>query len=122
MEHSPIRVSFTLNSNKSQKQQFRGLAIIFSTSIKVSDTDDMPTLWHIGHHYTRRKTQVLRGMVSAFGLSEQVVSDNGPQLMSHKLSNFMKLNKIKHTVTTPYHHTSNVLYNNEAGTPKQVES
>ena len=49
----------------------------------------------------------LRQLFTAYGLLEQVVTDNGPQFVSQDFTNFMKLNGIKHIKILPYHPASN---------------
>ena len=57
---------------------------------------------------TSSKTiEVLRHMFAAYGLPQQIVSDNGPQFVSGEFEAFMKANGIKHTRCTPYHPASN---------------
>ena len=47
---------------------------------------------------TANKTiDVLRGLFAFRGLSEEVVSDNGPQFTAHEFKTFMEVNGIKHT-------------------------
>ena len=46
-------------------------------------------------------------MFAAYGLPEQVISDNGPQFTSNEFDEFMKENGIKHLLTSPYHPKSN---------------
>lgn len=64
-------------------------------------------LKHMTSTTTLRTIEVLRDLFSAFGLPEEIVSDNGPQFISHEFSEFMKMNGIKHTLTPPYHPASN---------------
>ena len=57
---------------------------------------------------TAEKTiQVMRGIFAAYGLLEQVVSDNGSQFTSQEFADFMKRNGIKHIKSTPYHPSTN---------------
>ena len=49
----------------------------------------------------------LRRLFAAYGLPEQVVTDNGPQFVCKDFANFVKLNGIKHIKTSPYHPASN---------------
>ena len=49
----------------------------------------------------------LRKLFSAYGLPDQLVSDNGSQFISDEFSCFMKANGIKHIFTSPYHPKSN---------------
>ena len=59
---------------------------------------------------TATKTiEILRVTFGRFGLSEQVVTDNGPQFVSEDFSHFLKSNGIKHIRCAPYHSVSNGL-------------
>ena len=51
----------------------------------------------------------LRQVFSVFGLPQQVVSDNGPQLISAESERFMKENDVKHVRSVPYHPLTNGL-------------
>ena len=46
-------------------------------------------------------------MFAAYGLPEQLVSDNGPQFTSTEFAEFMKKNGIKHIRCSPYPPSSN---------------
>ena len=48
-------------------------------------------------------------MFAAYGLPQQVVSDNGPQFISAEFQLFMKCNGIKHIQCSPYHPSLNGL-------------
>ena len=48
-------------------------------------------------------------LFAAYGLPEQVVTDNGPQFTSEEFKDFMKGNHIKHILSTPYHPSTNGL-------------
>ena len=52
---------------------------------------------------------VLRQMFAAYGLPDQIVSDNGPQFISDDFAKFTKMNGIKHIRSAPYHPASNGL-------------
>ena len=56
---------------------------------------------------SQRTIAVVRDLFSSYGLPEEVVYDNGPKLVSHDFSSFIKMNGIKHTLTPPYHPASN---------------
>ena len=56
---------------------------------------------------TSKTITELRKMFAAYGLPEQVISDNGPQFTSNEFDEFMKKNGIKHILTSPYHPKSN---------------
>ena len=65
---------------------------------------------HIMSSTTTTKTlEVLRQMFAAYGLPEQIVTDNGPQFTSEEFALFAKRNGIKHIRTAPYHPASNGL-------------
>ena len=49
----------------------------------------------------------LRRIFAAYGLPEQVVTDNGPQFVADEFATFMKMNGIKHIRCAPYHPSSN---------------
>lgn len=44
---------------------------------------------------------------AAYGLAEEVISDNGPQLISQEFTDFLKRNGVKRTLVPPYHPSSN---------------
>ncbi len=48
-------------------------------------------------------------MFSAYGLPEQLVSDNGPQFIAEEFAEFMRNNGVKHSRSAPYHPSSNGL-------------
>lgn len=52
---------------------------------------------------------VLRHLFAVYGLPLQLVSDNGPQFISAKLSEFLQENGVKHIRSAPYHPVSNGL-------------
>ncbi len=59
---------------------------------------------------TATKTiQVLRELVAAYGLPQQIVSDNGSQFTSDEFAGFVKRNGIKHIRSSPYHPSTNGL-------------
>ncbi len=66
---------------------------------------DAHSKWPEVHITTTTKTLIF----SAYGLPEQLVSDNGPQFVSDEFASFVKGNGIKHFRTTPYHPASNGL-------------
>ena len=57
---------------------------------------------------TAQKTvDELRKLFSAYGLPEQLVSDNGPQFVAQEFGIFLKENGVKHIRCSPYHPSSN---------------
>ena len=97
----PKRVWQSLHINFAEKDGNNLLVVIDSHSkwLEVKHTTSTTS---------QRTTAVLRDLFSSYGLPEEVVSDNGPQFVSHDFTNFMKMNGIKHTLTPPYHPASNV--------------
>ena len=54
------------------------------------------------------KTIDLLGQLFAcYGLPEEMVSDNGPQFTSTPCADFMRLNRIRHSRSVPYHPATN---------------
>ena len=64
--------------------------------------------------------EVLRSLFARYGLPEEVVSDNGPQLASEEFSQFMKQNGVKFTRVPPYHPASNGAAERSVQTTKVV--
>jgi hypothetical protein len=50
---------------------------------------------------------VMRSLFARYGLPVRVVSDNGPQFISEEFSQFLKRNGIQHTLSPPYHASTN---------------
>ena len=70
---------------------------------------------------TRLKTiEILRSLFALYGIPEEVVSDNGPQLASEEFSQFLKQNGIKFTRVPPYHPASNGAAERSVQTAKTV--
>ena len=49
----------------------------------------------------------LREMFARYGIPLQLVLDNGPQVVSEQLAQFLALNGVQHIRTVPYHPSSN---------------
>ena len=64
--------------------------------------------------------EVLRSLFARFGLPEEVVSDNGPQLSSEEFAQFLKQNGVKFTRVPPYHPASNGAAERSVQTTKVV--
>ena len=58
-------------------------------------------------HYYVWFSQIRSQLFAAYGLPEQIVSDNGPQFVSDEFATFVKINGIKHIRCAPYHPSSN---------------
>lgn len=52
---------------------------------------------------TDKTLDALHSIFAAYELSEQLVSDNGPQFVSAEFKSCMKANGIKHIQMAPYH-------------------
>ncbi|KAK7909595.1 hypothetical protein WMY93_014279 [Mugilogobius chulae] len=58
---------------------------------------------------SEKTIEELRSMFSRYGLPQQLVSDNGPQLVSEEFETFMVENGIQHIKSAPYHPATNGL-------------
>ena len=57
---------------------------------------------------TRLRTiEALRTLFARYGIPEEVVFDNGPQLAAKEFSQFMRMNGVKYTRVPPYNPASN---------------
>jgi len=54
-----------------------------------------------------KTTEVLRSLLSPFGIPHQLVSDNGPQFVSEEYKQFCEQNGIRRILVAPYHPSSN---------------
>ena len=62
---------------------------------------------HIKSTTVTHNIDELRLIFATHGLSEEVVSDNGPRFTSSEFAEFMRRNGIKHTLVPPYQLQSN---------------
>ena len=69
---------------------------------------------------SERTIEELRCIFSRFGLPQQLVSDNGPQLVSEDFKTFMEENGIQHIKSAPYHPATNGLAERFVQTMKQA--
>ena len=67
-----------------------------------------------------RTIEVLCSLFARYGLPEEVVSDNGLQLVSEEFSQFMKQNGVKFTRVPPYHPASKGAAERSVQTTKAV--
>lgn len=58
---------------------------------------------------SERTIDELRSSFSSFGLPQQLVNDNGPQLVPEEFETFMEENGIQYIKSVPYHPATNVL-------------
>ena len=66
-----------------------------------------PEVFEMPNTTSRKTIEILRQVFSAYGLPEQLVSDNGPQFISREFAEFMAKNGIKHIRSVPYHPATN---------------
>lgn len=69
---------------------------------------------------SERTIKELRSIFSCFGLPQQIVSDNGPQLVSEEFKTFMEENGILHIKSALYHPATNGLTETFVQTMKQA--
>ena len=69
---------------------------------------------------SEKTIEELWSIFSRFGLPQQLVSDNGPQLVSEEFRIFMEENGIKHIKSAPYHPATNRLAERFVKTMKQA--
>lgn len=62
----------------------------------------------------------MRTLFASYGIPEEIVSDNGPQLTSHEFKTFLRRNNVKHVLTPPYHPQSNGAIERCVQTTKQA--
>lgn len=70
--------------------------------------------------FSAKTIEELRSIFSRFGLPQQLVSDNGPQLVSKEFKTFTKENGIQHIRSAPYHPATNELAERFVQTMKQA--
>ena len=54
-----------------------------------------------------RTVDILRSLFSRYGIPDKIVMDNGPQFTAEEFNKFCLGNGIKHTLTAPYHPSTN---------------
>ena len=74
----------------------------------------------MGSMTSLKTIEVLRSLFARYGIPEEVVSDNGPQLASEEFSQFLKQNGVNFTRVPPYHPASNGAAELSAQTAKKV--
>ena len=64
--------------------------------------------------------EVLRALFSRYGLSLELVRDNGPQFVAREFQNFLKMNCIKRTLCPQNHPSTNGLAERHVQTFKRI--
>ena len=86
---------------------FAGPFLGKSFFIVIDSHSKWPEVIEMSSTNSTQTITVLRRFFSTYGLPEQLVSDNGPQITSEEFKTFMKSNGIKHIRCSPYHPSSN---------------
>ena len=85
---------------------------------------DAHSKWHeiiVMDSTTVDKTiDVIRSLFATHGLTQELVSDNGPQFRSSEFKKFMHSIGIKHILSAPYHPASNGMAERFVRTFKQA--
>ncbi|XP_053550471.1 uncharacterized protein K02A2.6-like [Bombina bombina] len=75
--------------------------------VAVDAHSKWPEVVQMSSTTTQQTIVVLSSMFARFGLPQTLVSDNGPQFISHEFETFLDTNNIKHCKTAPYFPASN---------------
>lgn len=107
LHHWPVpsrrwqRVHIDFAQDTTQKGQQRNMLLVVDAYSKWME------VFQMGVTTTEKTIEKLRTLFSAYGLPEEIVSDNGVQFTSFEFAEFVRKNKIRHTLTPPYHAQSN---------------
>ena len=77
--------------------------------VVVDAHSNWPELIPVSSTTTSKTFEVLRDLFARFGISEQIVSNNGPRFNSEEFQAFIKSNGIRHITSAPYHPAPNGL-------------
>ncbi len=77
--------------------------------VAVSAHSKRPEVAVIRANTTEETIKKLGEMFSHFGSPSQLISDNGPQLVSQDMSAFLRANGVQHITSAPYHPATNGL-------------
>eukprot|EP00731_Ephydatia_muelleri_P001856 Em0001g1856a len=69
----------------------------------------IPQVYEMTSTTAQKTVDILRHIFAAYGLPEQLVSDNGPQFVAKEFEDFMLKNGIRHIRSAPYHPATNGL-------------
>ena len=76
---------------------------------KTYDQSKWPEVYEMTSTTAQKTVDILRHIFAAYGLPEQLVSDNGPQFVAKEFEDFMLKNGIRHIRSAPYHPATNGL-------------
>ena len=68
-----------------------------------------PEVYEMTSTTAQKTVDILRHIFAAYGLPEQLVSNNGPQFVAKEFEDFMLKNGIRHIRSAPYHPATNGL-------------
>ena len=91
------------------QQDFAGPFQGFMFFIIVDARSKWPEVFMMTQTTASKTIALLRQTFAAYGLPDQVVTDNGPQFMSEEFVTFLKSQGVKHVQSAPYHAASNGL-------------
>ncbi|XP_048731638.2 uncharacterized protein K02A2.6-like [Ostrea edulis] len=77
--------------------------------IMVDAHSKWPEVFTMNKITSFKTIEILRTVFARNGITEQIVSDNGPQFTSREFDDFTKKNAIKHFKSAPYHPATNGL-------------
>ncbi len=66
-----------------------------------------PEVFAMSSTTSKQLCDKLRLWFAAYGLPKVIVSDNGPQLVSEEFETFLRMNRITHVTSPPYHPATN---------------
>ena len=77
--------------------------------VVVDANSKWPEVTPMSSSTTQATIEGLRRLFAAYGLPQQLVSDNGPQFTSAEFAVFLRKNGVKHIYSSPYHPSTNGL-------------
>ena len=77
--------------------------------VVVDANSKWPEVIPMSSSTTQATIEGLRRLFAAYGLPQQLVSDNGPQFTSAEFAVFLRKNGVKHIYSSPYHPSTNGL-------------
>lgn len=75
--------------------------------IVVDAHSKWPEVFPMKSTTTTLTIDLLRDLFARHGIPQQLVSDNGPQFTSEEFRHFMKMNGVRHSMSSPYHPRTN---------------